>query len=389
MKSPGNGRRGSALLIVFVFAAMIAIMLYREMPVAAFEAQREKEELLIDRGNEYQHAVKLFVRKFGMFPASIQALEDTNRIRFLRQKYTDPFTGKNDWRMLHAGPGGMIIDSKVKSNLNPLSGNSNGSNGTGNATGSNTTTNGNTTNGTTATNSTTNTSNTGFAGFSNSIAQPTAANGTDGTVVAPIPQRAPAVAANGNNAAIESGKPPGDSQQLPVPGADAATDPAATGNPTANVPVNTPVNPGVNPSDPQAVLRTLLSTSPNPAAPQQQGQPLSPTTPTAGNGTMTGGGIAGVASIAKGHSIKLVNDQDNFSLWEFYYDLTKEANAAMKNATANQNNANQNNANQNNANQNQSGFGSNNSSTINSSNNTTTPSQSASPVSAPPIPPPQ
>lgn len=41
------------------------------------------------------------------------------------------------------------------------------------------------------------------------------------------------------------------------------------------------------------------------------------------------GGIAGVASKASGHSIKLVNDQDNYSLWEFYFDMRKEANAAF------------------------------------------------------------
>src|SRR6185503_11937250 len=38
----------------------------------------------------------------------------TNRMRFLRHKFEDPLTGKDDWRILHAGPGGMIIDSKVK-----------------------------------------------------------------------------------------------------------------------------------------------------------------------------------------------------------------------------------------------------------------------------------
>ena len=54
-----RGERGSALLIVFVFAAIIAIMLYREMPVAAFEARRQKEQTLLDRGHEYQRAVQL------------------------------------------------------------------------------------------------------------------------------------------------------------------------------------------------------------------------------------------------------------------------------------------------------------------------------------------
>ena len=109
-----TGERGSALLIVFVFAAIVLIMLYREMPVAAFEARRQKEELLIDRGNEYKHAIKLYVKKIGQFPPSIDALENTNRMRFLRHKFDDPITGKNDWRLLHAGPNGVIIDSKVQ-----------------------------------------------------------------------------------------------------------------------------------------------------------------------------------------------------------------------------------------------------------------------------------
>jgi len=66
----------------------------------------------------------------------------------------------------------------------------------------------------------------------------------------------------------------------------------------------------------------MLNASPNPQTPQQQ-QP--------GNrmGTIMSGGIAGVASKAAGHSIKLVNDQDDYSLWEFYYDMSKEANAAL------------------------------------------------------------
>ena len=82
-------QRGSALLIVFVFAAIVAIMLFTEMPVVIFEAQRDKEQLLINRGNEYTQAVKLYLRKTGQYPASIDALENTNRVRFLRKKFKD------------------------------------------------------------------------------------------------------------------------------------------------------------------------------------------------------------------------------------------------------------------------------------------------------------
>src|SRR3954447_13119282 len=109
-----KSERGSALLIVFVFAAFVAIMLYREMPVFAFETQRQKEQMLIDRGAQYKRGVKLFYKKFGMYPASLDQLENTNRLRFLRHRYKDPFTGKDDWRLLHMGPGGMLVDSKVK-----------------------------------------------------------------------------------------------------------------------------------------------------------------------------------------------------------------------------------------------------------------------------------
>ena len=118
-------QRGSALLIVFVMAAVIAIMLYREMPVSAFEAQRQKEQLLIDRGSEFQLAVKRFYVKTRSYPGSLDALEKTNQIRFLRNRYKDPFTGKDDWRLLHTN-GQVLTDSKVTP-LNTLAGTSTGS----------------------------------------------------------------------------------------------------------------------------------------------------------------------------------------------------------------------------------------------------------------------
>jgi len=328
----GAGQRGSALLIVFVFAAVIAILLYREMPVAVFEAHRQKEELLIDRGNEYKHAIKLFVRKTGTFPPSIEALESTNRMRFLRHKFDDPFTGKPDWRMLHAGPGGMIIDSKVNTNKSgvdangkPVAGNT-GTSGSG--------------------------SNTGFGASTNSafgqgstFGQPSSGFGSNSdnnsttpeVTVAAVPQRAPAIAANGSSAVApnndlsvtpgESGQPTGqpagqsDAALVPVggihspEGAVAQTDTSAAGAAPAGA------NGG---QDPQGLMRSMLNSPQNPQTPQQQQRPSSSTM-----GAINSGGIAGVASKASGHSIKLVNDQDNYMLWEFYYDMTKEANAAL------------------------------------------------------------
>jgi hypothetical protein len=47
---------------------------------------------------------------------------------------------------------------------------------------------------------------------------------------------------------------------------------------------------------------------------------------------MMGGGIAGVASNAKGESIKSINDQTDYSLWEFYYDPSKDLAPGMTGA---------------------------------------------------------
>jgi hypothetical protein len=104
-------QRGFALLLVFVMAAAIAITLYNELPRVAFEAQRNREQLLIDRGEQYSRAIQLYVRKVKSYPTSIDQLEKTSEIRFLRKRYVDPMTGKSEWRAIHINAGGVYTDS--------------------------------------------------------------------------------------------------------------------------------------------------------------------------------------------------------------------------------------------------------------------------------------
>lgn len=104
---------GFALLLVFVMAAVLAISLYFEMPRVAFERQRAREQMAIDRANQYKRAIQLFFRKYQSYPQSLDDLETTRNIRFLRHRYKDPLTGK-DWRLVHVGPGGMLTDSTIK-----------------------------------------------------------------------------------------------------------------------------------------------------------------------------------------------------------------------------------------------------------------------------------
>ena len=98
---------GVRLLLVFLMAAMIAITLYMRCRGVAMESQRDQEQLLVERGEQYKRAIQVFYRKFKRYPGTIEELENTNNIRFLRRRYKDPMTGKDEWRLIHVGPGGF------------------------------------------------------------------------------------------------------------------------------------------------------------------------------------------------------------------------------------------------------------------------------------------
>jgi hypothetical protein len=113
---------GFAMLLVFLMAACIAITLYMELPRAAFEAERQHELLLVDRGNQFKRAIQVFTtdtvnNPTGRYPASIDELENFNNHRYLRRKYKDPMTGKDEWRLIHIN-GGVLTDS-VTTQANP------------------------------------------------------------------------------------------------------------------------------------------------------------------------------------------------------------------------------------------------------------------------------
>ena len=115
MKTRQHSEAGFVLLFVYAMAAAIAIMLFMATPRAAFEAQRDKEQLLIDRGEAYSRGIQLYVRKFNRYPADFQALDNTGNQRFIRHRYVDPMsadhTEKDEWRIIHVGPGGVFTDS--------------------------------------------------------------------------------------------------------------------------------------------------------------------------------------------------------------------------------------------------------------------------------------
>ncbi len=103
---------GFALLVIFLIAAAVAFTMYRELPRAAFESARDKEQLLMDRGNQYKRAIQVFYAVNKRYPAEIKDLENTNEKRFLRRRYIDPMTGQDEWRLIHTN-GSFLTDSLV------------------------------------------------------------------------------------------------------------------------------------------------------------------------------------------------------------------------------------------------------------------------------------
>jgi len=115
----GLGRRkvrqqGYALLLVIFMATVLLIFATMAAPDIKTEGQREKEKEMIWRGRQYARAVKLYYRKMGRFPTSIDDLvkPKVGSLRFLRQAYKDPMNRQDgSWRLIYVGPAGQLIGS--------------------------------------------------------------------------------------------------------------------------------------------------------------------------------------------------------------------------------------------------------------------------------------
>lgn len=106
MKDDVQGReqeQGFLLLGLIVAIFIILLTLSVAAPKMARELRREREVETVHRGNQYVRAIQLYYRKFGHYPGSMEQLDKTNMIRFLRQDYVDPMTGKVDWRIIKVG----------------------------------------------------------------------------------------------------------------------------------------------------------------------------------------------------------------------------------------------------------------------------------------------
>jgi len=100
---PEGGDEGFMLLFALVMVFLVLLVLSVAAPRIAKQIQHDRELESQHRAQQYVRAIRIFYIKFKRYPTSIEQLEKTNNQRFLRQRYIDPLTGKDDWRIIHVG----------------------------------------------------------------------------------------------------------------------------------------------------------------------------------------------------------------------------------------------------------------------------------------------
>jgi type II secretory pathway pseudopilin PulG len=83
--------------------ALLIISLAVALPKVREDIQRDREVETMERGKQYIRGIKMYYKKFHAYPPNIDALVKTNEIRFLRKRYVDPITGKDDWKPILFG----------------------------------------------------------------------------------------------------------------------------------------------------------------------------------------------------------------------------------------------------------------------------------------------
>ena len=245
-------------LIVAIFIILLVVAV--AAPRVAKSLPRDKEVEAIHRGNQYVRAVQLYYRKTGHYPGSIDQLEKTNNIRFLRQRYVDPMTGKPDWRLIHVGEAKTTVKGFFGKPLAGLP----GAGGIGG--------------------STTPGQSVGSGGASS--ASPTSSFGSSSSFGG----------AGGSNPASPTG-------------GSSFGGSSAFGSRTGGTPAD--------PSNPAGATGSATGT-----ATVGSGTPGSTGIGSQSASTFTGGGapIVGISSMATGSSITVLNEQTTYATWEFLYD---------------------------------------------------------------------
>jgi type II secretory pathway pseudopilin PulG len=299
-----SGERGYAMLMALSMTMMILIASTAMIANLRIEGKRQREDEAIWRGNQYARAIRMYFRKTGHYPQTLQDLQKgLPQLHFLRQAYKDPLN-KSDgsWRFIYVNAAGQIIGSTKYTSLqqmalydsgalqNGLPGQIPGLVGT-------------------PVSSLTNSS--GFGDVNgNALSNPS--NSAQNPSLAPTDPNAPPQAPGQppSQSLDQSGQnPPGSQPPTPPPG-----QPSAFGQPGA------PGQPGTAPG--QSPFGSLNGQVGNPADLQKPTGPV--------DGPVLGAFLTGVASKVDAPSQKVYHHGKKYIQWEFVWNPLEEAAANMQ-----------------------------------------------------------
>jgi type II secretory pathway pseudopilin PulG len=105
-KSPVR-QRGYMMITLMLIVALMTFAMLAAIPSIKQQILRDREDEMRHRGTAYMRAIQHYYKKFNAYPNKVEDLENTNNLRFLRKRYTDPMTrdpitGKEkDFKFLH------------------------------------------------------------------------------------------------------------------------------------------------------------------------------------------------------------------------------------------------------------------------------------------------
>ena len=114
-----QGDSGYALLMVIFLVGLMTIAAALAAPLLVTQGRREKEDELIWRGEQHVRGIRLYYRKLGHFPKSLDDLTKAqNGIHFLRKPYKDPMNSdKGEFRLIYVGSAGQLMGSVTRTSL--------------------------------------------------------------------------------------------------------------------------------------------------------------------------------------------------------------------------------------------------------------------------------
>lgn len=106
-----SSERGHLLITLVIAIAVSMILLTVATRAWTSVIQRDKEEELIFRGQEYSRALVKFKKAMGRLPVDLKELVERGprNERFIRKLYTDPMTPDGKWNLLYLSPDGRTL----------------------------------------------------------------------------------------------------------------------------------------------------------------------------------------------------------------------------------------------------------------------------------------